>query len=126
MSIFVNPNELFEIKLNFFKIEDDNLSRIQINNAGDHLLICEASKRDFKTMSSIIEEATIINSVNGKPFLRNKILCFKIMLNFIKSIKVVSEYSEEYFTINESSINNMEYDVVKAICKKWLEMTSGK
>jgi hypothetical protein len=77
-------------------------------------------------MSSIIEEATIINSVNGKPFLRNKILCYQIMLNFIKSIRVVDNENEEYHTVNEFTINNMEYHLVKMICKKWLELTSGK
>lgn len=126
MSIFINPHDTFEIKLNFYKIEKESLAKIHLDTNGDCSIICEATKRDFKTMSSIIEEATIINSVNGKPFLRNKILFLKIMTHFIKSIKVISENSEECFTINESNINNMEYDVVKAICKKWLEMTNGK
>ena len=126
MSIFIDPNKTFEIKINFFKIENEILSKIKIDNDGDCLLICNALKRDFKTMSSIIEEATIINSVNGKPFLRNKILCHQIMLNFIKSIRVVDNENEEYHTVNESTINNMEYHLVKMICKKWLELTSGK
>jgi hypothetical protein len=126
MSIIIKPNETFEIRINFYKIENEVLSKIKIDKNGDCLLICDASKRDFKTMSTIIEEATIINSVNGKPFLRSKILCYQIMLNFIKSIRVVDNENEEYHTVNESTINNMEYDVVKTICKKWLELTSGK
>jgi hypothetical protein len=126
MSIIIKPNETFEIRINFYKIENEVLSKIKIDKNGDHLIICDASKRDFKTMSTIIEEATIINSVNGKPFLRSKILCYQIMLNFIKSIRVVDDENEEYHTVNESTINNMEYDVVKTICKKWLELTSGK
>jgi hypothetical protein len=126
MSIIIKPNETFEIRINFYKIENEVLSKIKIDKNGDHLIICDALKRDFKTMSTIIEEATIINSVNGKPFLRSKILCYQIMLNFIKSIRVVDDENEEYHTVNESTINNMEYDVVKTICKKWLELTSGK
>jgi len=126
MSIIIKPNETFEIRINFYKIENEILSKIKIDKNGDCLLVCDASKKDFKTMSTIIEEATIINSVNGKPFLRSKILCYQIMLNFIKSIRVVDNENEEYHTVNESTINNMEYDVVKTICKKWLELTSGK
>jgi hypothetical protein len=126
MSIIIKPNETFEIRINFYKIENEVLSKIKIDKNGDCLLVCDASKKDFKTMSTIIEEATIINSVNGKPFLRSKILCYQIMLNFIKSIRVVDNENEEYHTVNESTINNMEYDVVKTICKKWLELTSGK
>ncbi len=126
MCIFVNPNETFEIIINFEQTSYENYVKTKICENGTYTLVCEASKRDFKTMSTIIEEATIINSVNGKPFLRNKILCFNIMKHFIKSIKVLHIDQEEYFSIDENSINNMEYDIVKAICKKWLEITSGK
>ena len=77
-------------------------------------------------MSKVIEDSSIINSVTGKPLLRTSILCKLVVSNFIKTIIIDDGNSEETIDVSNENINYMQYDIVKEITKKWLEMTSGK
>jgi hypothetical protein len=79
-------------------------------------------------MSNIIEEATIINSVTGNPLLRTSILCKLIVSNFFSSVRVKDPDEEEVqvYYPDTHSVSLMRYELVKALSKKWLEMTSGK
>jgi hypothetical protein len=82
--------------------------------------------RDFETMSSVIEEASIINSVTGKPLLRSKIFCKLIVSKFVKQIIINSENDQTFLSVNSDTLNNMPYDLVKNIAMKWLSVTDGR
>jgi hypothetical protein len=77
-------------------------------------------------MSNIIEEATIINSVSGHPLLRTSVLCKNIITNFFSVIKIKDGDNEETYYPDLNNVNMIRYELVKALSKKWLEMTGGK
>ena len=66
MSIFIDRNKLFIVKVVGIYIHDTNGNNIgfKIQKDGDVVIEASASGRDFETMSKIIEDASIINSVN--------------------------------------------------------------
>ena len=77
-------------------------------------------------MSNIIEEATIINSVTGNPLLRTSVLCKNIIASFFSVIRIKDGDSEETYYPDLNNVNMIRYELVKALSKKWLEMTGGK
>ena len=128
MSIFVVAGKRFELKLNcdVIKNDDGDVLCYKINPQGNCEIICDVKGRNFADMSNIIEEATIINSVTGNPLLRTSVLCKNILSNFFSVIKIKTEENEEVFYPDPHNVNSMRYELVKALSKKWLEMTSGK
>ena len=77
-------------------------------------------------MSNIIEEATIINSVSGQPLLRTSVLCTKIITSFFSVIKIIEGDNVETYYPDLNNVSMIRYELVKALSKKWLEMTGGK
>lgn len=136
MSIFVDASKRFELKLKCDVIRDNNNEVIcyRIHQNGESDISCDVKARSFSEMSHIIEEATIINSVTGNPLLRTSVLCKLIISTFFSSIRITSkvlvdgEITEQtevhYPDIN--NVNYMRYELVKALSKKWLELTGGK
>jgi hypothetical protein len=124
MSIFINNN--FEIVFKYNNIIKDNyLIGCKIDENGSFTLIAKAKGRDFETMSKIIEDSSIINSVNGKPMLRTSVLCKNIILKFITEIRIESEELSSNIVPTTENIKDMDFNIVKQISKKWLEITSG-
>lgn len=128
MSIFIDPAKRFEIKLNCDEIKDEqgNILCYKIHSNGSSQIVCEAKGRSFNDMSNIIEEATIINSVTGNPLLRTSVLCKKVISTFFSSIKIINGEETQVFYPDPNSVNHMRYELVKALTKKWLEVTGGK
>ena len=125
MSIFIKNNS-FEISFNYTNITlDGNVIGCKIEDNGSYSLVAKAKGRDFETMSKIIEDSSIINSVNGRPMLRSSVLCKNIILKFISEIEIKSENSISNIVPTSENIKDMDYNIVKHISKKWLELTSG-
>jgi hypothetical protein len=127
MSIFVS-NDIFSFEFKCKKVFANNgsFSNYKVSNDGDVKITCRYVGRSFSKMSKVIEDSSIINSVTGKPLLRTSILCKLVVSNFIKTIIIDDGNSEETIDVSNENINYMQYDIVKEITKKWLEMTSGK
>jgi hypothetical protein len=130
MSIFVDAGKRFELKINcnIVKNDDGDVICYKIDPNGKSEISCDVKGRNFEDMSNIIEEATIINSVTGNPLLRTSILCKLIVSNFFSSIRIkdIDEEEVEVYYPDIHSVSHMRYELVKALSKKWLEMTSGK
>ena len=128
MSIFVNRNQLFIVEVIGRYIFDNNGNNIgfKIHKDGDVTIKASASGRDFETMSKIIEDASIINSVNGKPLLRSSVFCKAILLSFFRELQVTSEQESSIHPVNQELINKMQYDIVKNLATRWLEITDGR
>ena len=128
MSIFVDAGKRFELKLycNIIKNEDGEILCYKIDPDGKCEISCDVKGRSFADMSNIIEEATIINSVTGNPLLRTSVLCTKIITNFFSVIKIKEKNNEETYYPDPSNVSMIRYELVKALSKKWLEMTGGK
>lgn len=126
MSIVVDKNKLFNYQFNGkFKYLNDQVIGFKIDENGDVSLNFIFTGRDFETMSKIIEDCSIINSVTGKPLLRSGLFTKLILLNFVKEINLVSEFQNFQISVNQSTLNNLHYDIVKCIAMKWLELTDG-
>ena len=128
MSIFVDAGKRFELVINIDVIrnEQDDVVCYKVHPNGKSQVVCDVKGRNFSDMSNIIEEATIINSVTGNPLLRTSILCKSIITNFFSVIRIRENENEEVYYPDPSNVSYMRYELVKALSKKWLEMTSGK
>jgi len=136
MSIFVDASKRFELRLKCNIIKDANNEVIcyRINPEGLATISCDVKARSFSEMSHIIEEATIINSVTGNPLLRTSVLCKLILSTFFSSIRItelieiedeIKEQTEVFYP-DINNVNHIRYELVKALAKKWLELTGGK
>ena len=128
MSIFVNKNHLFDIEFTGEYVNDNLGVAIGFKECqeGKVKVVLKCLGRDFESMSQIIEEASIINAVTGKPLLRSGVFCQLIILHFVRNIQVITEYGEESFVISKELINKLQYDLVKSIAMKWLAFTDGR
>jgi hypothetical protein len=136
MSIFVDASKRFELRLKCDIIKDANNDVIcyRMNSEGLATISCDVKARSFSEMSHIIEEATIINSVTGNPLLRTSVLCKLILSTFFSSIRItelvevedeIKEQTEVFYP-DINNVNHIRYELVKALAKKWLELTGGK
>lgn len=129
MGIFVNPNNIFEIEVyfneKFINEIPVGIAILEKENSECSKILCQAKGRDFETMSKILEDATILNSVNGSPMLRVSIFYKLIIRNFIKEIYILEDTNKTKVNITSESINNLNYDIVKSIAKKWMKITGG-
>ena len=128
MSIFVDAGKRFELKIRcqIIKNEFGEVICYKMDTNGNCEISCDVKGRNFSDMSNIIEDATIINSVTGNPLLRTSVLCKNIVTNFFSVIKIKDGENEETYYPDAHNVNMMRYELVKALSKKWLEMTSGK
>ena len=125
MGIFINSS-LFEFEINFDELLiEDVLVGIKVSNQGKSKLICKAKGRDFDTMSKILEDSTVLNSVNGTAMLRVSNFYKLIIKNFIKEMYLITDGNKEEIIINSDNINSIHYNLVKAISKKWMALTGG-
>jgi hypothetical protein len=128
MSIFIDKNKLFLVEIKGHYIFDSigNNIGFKIKESGDINLTALAAGRDFESMSKIIEDASIINAVNGKPLLRSSVFCKSILLSFFREIRIKSENENAVYPVNLDLINKMQYDIVKNLASRWLEITDGR
>ena len=128
MSILVDAGKRFELRINckVMRNNDGEVLCYKIDPNGDCVITCDVKGRNFSDMSNIIEDATIINSVTGNPLLRTSVFCKNIIVNFFSIIKIKDGDNEEVYYPDTNTVSMMRYELVKALSKKWLEMTSGK
>lgn len=128
MSIIIDKNSTFEIQLSGSYVVDSNdkIIGFKILPQGNIKIRCICTGRDFERMSNVVEAASIINAINGKPMLRTSVLCRLIVINFINEIEVASETEKQNFKVDANLVNQIQYDVIKAISQKWLEVTDGR
>ncbi len=133
MSIFVDPNQTFPIKIKFKEEYDDNGIEAGVRvfspeTEGEDIqeLVCHAVGRDFDNMSRILEEATVINHINGKPMLRASVLCRKIVLVFFRSWNFLDDATGQPIPLNVDSVSRLHHTVVTGLARRWLLKTSGR
>jgi len=127
MSIFIDKNKLFLIEITGNYVFDNfgNNIGFKIKKDGDVRIKAVSTGRDFERMSRIIEEASIINHVTGKPLLRSSVFCKMIVSVFFNELLIESTEETNHIVINNEVINSMQYDLVKSLAQKWLEVTDG-
>lgn len=94
----------------FGKSTDDN----------KHIVKFLATGPRFDIISKAFEDATYINHITGEPFVRTSILYKLLFSQAIKKIDFVDYESLDSIEVSKVDINNLNYNLVKLICKKWL------
>jgi hypothetical protein len=132
MSIFVDPNQTFPITLNFEYLRNTEgvvtgirLLPEQSEGPEVQTLICQAAGRDYDTMSRVLEESTIINHITGQPVVRHSLFCRLIVLRFVRSWNVKDEHGNPV-PIKSETLGKLRYELVRAITREWLKLTSGR
>lgn len=75
----------------------------------------------FDLVASALEEATFINHVTGKPFIRSSVLYSSIFKTAIVHVEFPDNDKLESFDVNKIDINSKHYNLIKIICKHWLQ-----
>jgi hypothetical protein len=132
MSIFVDRSTTIPINIRYVprKNERGKVISVKILKDGDptvdgeELLQCESRSRDFETMSDVLEASTIINHISAKPMIRTKVFRTMIINRFFTSWNVTDENGP--IAINEQSVGNLYYDLVRELVNQWLNLTRSK
>jgi len=133
MSIYVDPNEIFEIKIKYKEIKDKNnvvvgikIIKDDINSDDIETCICEARGRDFDNMSSVLEVSSVINHITGKPMIQISKFCKMVILKFFTSWNnFISEDSNISIPINNETIGSVHDKIIRELAKQWLLLTDG-
>ena len=88
-------------------------------------LKCWVSGRDFDNMSRILENASIINHINGETLVRKSVFYRSIILKFFKAWNLFDEQGK-MVPIENHIVSKMHDTLIRALAKKWLKVTSGK
>lgn len=129
MSIFISE-DTFDLKLCYLAHKDNegNVMSVSVANPaqpGAEFLNCKVKGRDFDTMSKIMEDATIVNHITGKPMVRSAVLCRLILVNFFKSWDAKDKNGMSRL-LNVESVGKVDYKIVRVLARRWLQMTGGK
>lgn len=130
MSVFVSDDPI-ELTVYFKSIVNSSGQLISViilkddSEVGSQTLKCQVLGRDFDNMSRILENASIINHINGETLVRRAVFYRAIILRFFKTWNLYDS-SNNMIPIENHIIGKMHDTLVRALAKKWLKMTSGK
>lgn len=133
MSIFVDANKTFPVMVKFKFVHNAEGAvtgvRILPRNAegeGVQSIVCDAVGRDFDTMSKVMEDASLINHVTGKPMVRISVLCRMIILRFFRGWNIKDKKTGDAVPITSETLNSLRYEIVRAMAREWLLATGNK
>jgi hypothetical protein len=130
MSVFVSDDP-FELTVYFKSIVDKSGKLIAVvmlpddTDVNAKTLNCSVIGRDFDNMSRILENASIINHINGDTLVRRAVFYRSIVLRFFKEWNLYDS-NNQMIPIENHIVGKMHDTLVRALAKKWLKMTSGK
>jgi len=111
----------FEFKYSFEELPNGLIKFGTAKDDNSFIAKYLAKGPDFNTVATCLEEATFINHITGKPFIRTSILYRQILLNAIIQIDFPDNDKLESINISKTDINTMHYNMAKMICKNWLK-----
>lgn len=130
MSVFISKDP-FEIEIYFQSIINASGQLVSVVILPDNTkpdtqtLKCLVAGRDFDNMSRILESASIINHINGETLVRKSVFYRSIVLKFFQAWNLYDE-AGNMVPIENHIIGKMHDTLIRALAKKWLQVTSGK
>ena len=121
LEIFTDNIYGFETFYSYRKLTNGLLVIDYPKEDNKHKIEFMAAPPGFDLVSSALEEATFINHITGKPFIRTSILYRYIFLNVIKHVNFTDNFEMESFSTNCLDLSKINYNLVKIICKAWLK-----
>ena len=128
MSLFVNPNHTFDIKLKIRISDGADITVVSEEETSTECqeLVFTCKGRDFETMSRVLEDATIINHITGTPMVRTRNFYRGIICNFVRQWNLVDEANGKPLAITADIVGQMHDDIPRIVARKWLQITSRK
>jgi len=116
--IYMLPRYAGSVLLSVDILPDDSIPDTQT-------VTCKCKGRDAATMSTVMENATIINHVTGEPMVRVSVLYPQVILSFFTEWNLLAEDGSTT-PITNHTVARLHDTVRKALAKKWLNMTGSK
>lgn len=124
MSIFVDENDVFPVKIYYKEFRDDNGALIYTDVSDEPLddwdeleaYFCQPSVAVFST---ILEEATVLNSLSQKPVVRTRVLRDLTLLYLMKSWSVKG-IDDQVVPINEQTIGQLDFKIANELFLQYI------
>lgn len=123
--LIYNSNDMFPFELQYSFIEHPNgLCTIDTPREGNsYTLKYLALGPSFDLVASALEESTYINHITGAPFVRTSILYRTIFPLAIINVEFPDNDKLNSIDVAGTNINQINYNLIKMICKQWLKDT---
>ena len=121
MIILNNDLYEFETECSVLKLDNGLLIVDYPKENNKHKIHFHAKGPRFDIISEALEEATFINHITGKPFVRTSILYRNIFLSAINNLQFSEELNLDPIIINQVDINKLNYNLIKLVCKEWIK-----
>ncbi len=118
--IYDNKLYCFEVFVSVRKLDNGVVLIDAPSEENCHLVRFLALPPKFDIVSQVLEESTYMNHVTGEAFIRTSILYKNILKHAIKIIDVVDSDIDQ-INIEKTNFGDLNYNLVKAVCKKWLK-----
>lgn len=90
-------------------------------DGNSYVLKYTAHGPEFNIVAASLEEATYINHLTGKPFVRTSILYREIFKKAIIYIEFPDNKELEPRHVEKIDLNKENYNLIKMICKHWIK-----
>lgn len=109
----------FEISVSIKELPNGLISIDYPKEGNNYKIKFLALAPKFDIVASSLENSTFINHINAQPFIVTSILYRNIFSKAIKVIDFVDYPKLNQIVVEKSSINNINYNLIKLVCKEW-------
>lgn len=123
MGIFVDESDVFPVSIYYKEFRDENGALIYTDVSNEEIdgwdkleaYFCQPSVSVF---SSILEESTVLNSLNQKPVIRTRILRDMSLLHLMKSWSATCD--DAPVPINEQTISTLDLKIANELFLQYI------
>lgn len=124
MGVFVDENDTFPIKIYYKENRDENNKLLNVEtsdkyNDGWNELEAYFCQPSVATFSAILEEATVLNSLNQKPVIRTRTLRDLVLLHFMKDWSL-KDSGDNKIPINQDTIGKLVFGIANELFLQYI------
>jgi hypothetical protein len=87
----------------------------------EFIILFLAKAPSFGLVANALEEATYINHITGKPFIRTSILYRILFSQVIINIEFPDNTKLNSIDVSSENLDNINYNLIKFVMKEWLK-----
>lgn len=124
MGVFVDENDTFSIKIYYKENRDENNKLLNVEtsdkyNDGWNELEAYFCQPSVATFSAILEEATVLNSLNQKPVIRTRTLRDLVLLHFMKDWSL-KDSGDNKIPINQDTVGKLVFGIANELFLQYI------
>jgi len=121
--LIFNDNDLFafEAKFSYEKYANGLIKIDAPRYDNEHVLKFLAKGPEFEIISLALEEATYINHITGKPFIRSSVLYQQLFKDAVFDVDFPNNPELGHIDVATADLSKINYNLVKIIMKEWLK-----